>query len=229
MKVSPEVEIACSLAAREAQRRNHDLMTVEHLLYALLHDTATAKVIKKSGGNVEAIKKRIEKVLDDEMDQAPDDHYVAPAPSHGFQRVLNRAAMHVESSGKEELHGHNILIAIFRESDSPAAHLLEEHGVTRYDVVNFVSHGVAREGDDEEPDMALDDDDDDVMGGGGGDAEGEGKALARVAGNLAEKAAGTPGRARSARWSALARLAPGPHELRRCLGCARRAAGDRGA
>ncbi|HVU01083.1 MAG TPA: ATP-dependent Clp protease ATP-binding subunit ClpA [Polyangiaceae bacterium] len=149
MKVSAEVEIACSLAAREAQRRHHDLLTVEHLLYALLHDEETAKVLRKSGGNVKKIRAALEKVLDEYITKAPEGVEVQPTYSRGFQRVLQRAAIHVESSGKEELKGHNVLIAIFAELDSYAVKVLNDAGVTRFDVVSYVSHGVAKEGEDE--------------------------------------------------------------------------------
>lgn len=150
MKVSAEVEIACSLAAREAQRRRHDLMTVEHLLYALLHDRDTATIVKRSGGDVDRIKKLLERVFEEEMSTVPGSGGVIPTASRGFQRVLQRAAIHVESSGKEELKGYNVLIAIFAEVDSPAVQALNDAGVTRYDVVNFVSHGVAKDGEDDD-------------------------------------------------------------------------------
>ncbi|MEZ4224015.1 MAG: ATP-dependent Clp protease ATP-binding subunit ClpA [Polyangiaceae bacterium] len=144
MKVSAEVEIACSLALREAARRGHDMMTVEHLLYALLHDDATAKVVRKSGGNLTKLRAALEKFLDEEFPTVPEELSASPTPSRGFQRVLQRAAIHVESSGKEELRGQNVLVAIFAEADSPAVQLLAEHGVTRYDVVAYISHGVEK-------------------------------------------------------------------------------------
>ncbi|HYO96235.1 MAG TPA: Clp protease N-terminal domain-containing protein, partial [Polyangiaceae bacterium] len=150
MKVSPEVEIACNLALREAERRRHDVMTVEHLLFALLHDEATAKVVKKSGGNLEKLKERLQRVLQDELPSVPDGQPVSPTPSRGFQRVLQRAAFHVQSSGKEKLEGHNVLIASFAEPESPAAEAMKAEGVTRYDVVNYVSHGVAKDGSDDD-------------------------------------------------------------------------------
>jgi len=149
MKVSAEVEIALALAEREAQRRGHDLFTVEHLLYALLHDEETARVVRKSGGDVGKIKHSLEKVLDRFIARVPDGIEATPTPSRGFHRVLQRAAIHVESSGKEELKGPNVLVAIFAELDSHAVKVLNQAGVTRYDVVNFVSHGVAKSGDDE--------------------------------------------------------------------------------
>jgi len=155
MKVSAEVEIACSLAAREAQRRGHDVLTVEHLLYALLHDDETARVIRKSGGNVVKMKTDLEKVMDDFIAHAPEGMEVTPTASRGFHRVLQRAAIHVESSGKEELKGYNVLVAIFAELDSHAVKVLNDAGVTRYDVVNFVSHGVAKSGDDDVSESPL--------------------------------------------------------------------------
>jgi ATP-dependent Clp protease ATP-binding subunit ClpA len=182
MKVSAEVEIACSLAAREAQRRHHDLLTVEHLLYALLLDPETATVLRKSGGNVAKIRSALEKVLDEYIAHAPDGVDVSPTASRGFHRVLQRAAIHVESSGKEELKGANVLVAIFAELDSYAVKVLTDAGVTRYDVVNYVSHGVAKDGEDElteNPAGASEDEE---------EPQAEGDALAKFAVNLNERA-----------------------------------------
>ena len=180
MKVSAEVEIACSLAASEAQRRGHDLMTVEHLLYALMHDAETAKVVNKSGGSAEKIKKALENVFDEEMSTVPEDAEFTPTPSRGFHRVLQRAAIHVESSGKDELKGYNVLVSIFGELDSHAKDVLDEEGLSRYDVVNYISHGLARDGgEDEARELHGADDDDD---------EPEQTALERFATNLNERA-----------------------------------------
>ena len=155
MKVSAEVEIACSLAVREAERRRHDLTTVEHLLYALMHDQETARVVQKAGGDVERIKQALERIFEDEMQPVPGARSIVPSPSRGFQRVLQRAAYHVESSGKQELKGPNVLIAIFAEVDSPAVQALTDAGLTRYDVVNYVSHGISK-GDEDELEPAGD-------------------------------------------------------------------------
>jgi ATP-dependent Clp protease ATP-binding subunit ClpA len=149
VKVSAEVEIACSLALREAVNRRHDVMAVEHLLYALLHDKATAEVVKKAGGSVEKLKRRMQKILSDEFKPVSGSEPVQPSPTRGFQRVLQRAAIHVQSSGKDELKGHNVLIAIFAEADSLAVQAMNDSGLTRYDVVSFVSHGVTKDGSDE--------------------------------------------------------------------------------
>ncbi len=165
MRISPEVEIALSVAATEAARRRHEYITVEHLLYALLMDDATALVVRHAGGNVADLKRRLEKVLADEMEALPEDgDEVTPTPSLGVQRAIRRAALHVESSGKEEVKGANVIVAIFAERDSFAASVLEKGGITRLDIVSYLSHGVSK----------LDDESD-----GGGDeanAGGDGEA-----------------------------------------------------
>ncbi len=185
MKVSAEVEVACSLAQSEAGRRRHDLITVEHLLYALLHDDATARVVRGAGGNVDRLKKEIDRLLESELNKVPGTEPVTPAPSRGFQRVLQRAAIHVQSSGKEELKGFNVLVAIFAEVDSQAVEVLTAMGLTRYDVISYVSHGVSKDGsDDSAMESAGSDEDDDD-----GDGEKVSDPLAKFAINLNEAAA----------------------------------------
>jgi ATP-dependent Clp protease ATP-binding subunit ClpA len=144
MRVSPEVEIAFGLAASEAERRRHEFMSVEHLLFALLFDSDCAKVIQNSGGDVEAIRRKLDKFLDTEIPHVDETADVTPSPTVGFQRVVQRAAIHVRSAGKDEVKGRNLLVAMFAEADSVAAHTLQEAGVTRFDVVNFISHGVSK-------------------------------------------------------------------------------------
>jgi ATP-dependent Clp protease ATP-binding subunit ClpA len=189
VKVSAEVEIACSLAQSEASRRRHDLITVEHLLYALLHDDATARVVRGSGGNVDRLKKEIDRVLEADLTKVPGTDPVTPAPSRGFQRVLQRAAIHVQSSGKEELKGFNVLVAIFAEVDSQAVEVLTALGLTRYDVVSYVSHGVSKDGSDDAALETAGSDDDDDDGEGDGDAEKVSDPLSKFAINLNESAA----------------------------------------
>jgi ATP-dependent Clp protease ATP-binding subunit ClpA len=145
MRISPEVEIAVTLATREAMRRRHEYVTVEHLLYALLFDPGVERVIKHAGGSVERIKKRLETVLDDETATFPEDVDATPTLSLGFQRVLSRALAHVQSSGEKEVTGANVLVALYAEADSPARAALEGDGVRRIDVVNYISHGVSKD------------------------------------------------------------------------------------
>ncbi len=148
MKLSTGLEIALSLAAREAHRRHHELMTIEYLLFALTHEEHAAKVLRKSGANVEKLKKALEKSIEEEQERLPDGAPVEPMPSRGFQRVLQRAAWHVESSGKEELRSENVLVAMFAEPDSVAVQLLHEAGTSRLDLVSYISHGTAADGED---------------------------------------------------------------------------------
>jgi ATP-dependent Clp protease ATP-binding subunit ClpA len=185
MKVSSEVEIACSVAATEASRRHHEWMTPEHLLYALLMDQDTARTIKRAGGDVDGIKQELARVFGEEFPAVADQDAVTPSPSNGFRRVLQRAAIHVESSGQEELKGHNVVIAIFSEEDSLAVKAMQDNGLTRYDLVSYVSHEL----DDDDTD---DDDDDDEALADGDDGEEDEKpqkdALARYAINLNQRA-----------------------------------------
>jgi ATP-dependent Clp protease ATP-binding subunit ClpA len=185
VKVSAEVEAACAFAQSEAIRRRHDVMTVEHLLYGLLQDPATARAAKAAGGDVDKLKRALDRFLDEEVSRVPEPEELDLSASRGFQRVLSRAAINVQNSGKEELKGHNVLIAIFSELDSPAVAALTEAGLTRYDLVNYVSHGVSKDGDDEDAltsgERAGDNDEE-------GDAAPPADALAKFAINLNEQA-----------------------------------------
>ncbi|WP_438002744.1 ATP-dependent Clp protease ATP-binding subunit ClpA [Sorangium sp. So ce321] len=149
MRISPEVEIAFSLATREASRRRHEFVTIEHLLYALLFDEETAEVLRHAGGDTPLLKKKLERFLDEEIEVLPEDADTSPTLSLGFQRVVGRAAMHVQSSGKKELKGANVLVALFAERDCPAVTILGEQGVSRFDVVNYISHGISKTGQDD--------------------------------------------------------------------------------
>jgi ATP-dependent Clp protease ATP-binding subunit ClpA len=168
MRISPEVEIALSVAASDAARRRHEYMTIEHLLYALMLDQATAAVVRHAGGDPAAIQRKLERYLTD-AEALPEDAATTPTPSLGVQRAIRRAVNHVKSSGKEEVTGANVLIAMFAEHDSYAVTALEEGGVTRLDVVSYVSHGVSK-ADDDEPSTQK---------SGGENAESEGVAPAK--------------------------------------------------
>jgi len=170
MRISPEVEIALSFAATEAARRRHEFLTVEHLLYALLYDDATSKAVKAAGGDVKDLKKKLERFFDDRIDPLPEEALVSPQPTLGVQNAIRRAAAHVQSSGKDEVKGVNVLVALFAQKDSFALSLLEAAGVTRLDLVAYISHGVSKDGEDEEGDLASPDHDDD-----GGGAKGDKK------------------------------------------------------
>src|SRR5580700_9745072 len=169
MRISPEVEIALSVAASDAARRRHEYMTIEHLLYALLLDETTAAVVRHAGGDPAVIKKRLERYLAESVEPLPEESATTPTPSLGVQRAIRRAVNHVKSSGKEEVTGANVIIAMFAEHDSYAVTAMEEGGITRLDVVSYVSHGVSKaEEDGPQTDKS-----------GGESAEGEGVAPAK--------------------------------------------------
>ncbi len=149
MRISPEVEIALQVATNDATRRRHEYMTVEHLLYALLLDDTTADIVRHSGGDAKMLKRQLERFFEDQMEQLPEDAHVTATPSLGVQRAIRRAVNHVKSSGKEEVTGGNVLVAIFAERDSFAVSALERMGVNRLDVVAYLSHGVSKDDDGE--------------------------------------------------------------------------------
>jgi ATP-dependent Clp protease ATP-binding subunit ClpA len=151
MQMSPEVQIALDVARSDAARRRHEYFTLEHVLYALLMDETTANVIRHAGGDPAALKRRLDQFLSQEIEPLPVDGPTSPGASLGVQRAFRRAKNHVQSSGKEEITGANIVIAIFSERDSFAVSLLEDQGVTRLDVVSYVSHGVSKLDEERDP------------------------------------------------------------------------------
>ncbi len=148
MRISRELEISLALAFNEARRRRHEFVCIEHLLYALLHDEDIIDIIRHCGGDVDALKRSLETFFDRHLERVPEGLPVQPQQTTGFQRVLQRAAAHVQSAGKEEIQARNVLVAIFREPDSHAAYFMEQQGITRLDVLNYISHGVSKIGDD---------------------------------------------------------------------------------
>ncbi|MEK6608800.1 MAG: ATP-dependent Clp protease ATP-binding subunit ClpA [Myxococcota bacterium] len=153
MRLHPDLQVSVSFALSEAARRGHELAGVEHLLFALLHDADTADAVRHGGGEVERLKARLDAFLDEAASARPTGRKPpkvggsageAPGPTRGFQRVISRAVAHVEGAGKEEVLGRNVLIAIFSEQDSFAAHFLDEAGATRLDVTRYVAHGISK-------------------------------------------------------------------------------------
>jgi ATP-dependent Clp protease ATP-binding subunit ClpA len=144
MEISPEVEIALNVAANDASRRRHEYVTIEHLLYALLLDETTANVVRHAGGDPPALKKRLDAFLTEQLEPLSEESPTPPTPSLGVHRAIRRAYAHVKSSGKQEVTGANVIVAMFAEHDSFAIQLLEEQGVTRLDVISYISHGVSK-------------------------------------------------------------------------------------
>jgi ATP-dependent Clp protease ATP-binding subunit ClpA len=144
---SKELELSISQAYQEARDRRHEYLTVEHMLLALLDNGSALSILKACGADVAALDDDLRKVMADNVPVLEDEDRDTQ-PTIGFQRVLQRALYHVQSAGKDEVLGANVLVAIFSEKDSYAAYLLNRHDVTRLDVVNFISHGISKLDDD---------------------------------------------------------------------------------
>ncbi len=147
--LSEELEVTLGTAVNYARTRRHEIITVEHLLYALLDDRETSKAIRLCGGDIGVLKQSLEQYLEHEVPQLEPESEDEPQPGLGFQRVLQRAIMHVQSSGKKEVKGANVLVAVFSERESFAVYFLSQQEISRYDVVNYISHGITKvpEGD----------------------------------------------------------------------------------
>ncbi len=140
-----DVQITFSLAVREAQRRRHEYLTAEHLLYAILFEENGQQIIRRCGADLDVLKAALDAYFDEHLQSMPTVRDDVPEQTISLQRILQRTVMHVQSSGKENASVGDVLAALLDEKKTFAAALLEEHGISRYDVVNFISHGVADE------------------------------------------------------------------------------------
>ncbi len=151
--LSRELELTLNEAFRHARTHRHEFMTVEHLLLALLDNQAAVEVLESCGADLVELREALDRFIDDTTPLIPDDDPERDTqPTLGFQRVLQRAVFHVQSSGKREVTGANVLVAIFSEQESQAVYLLRAQNINRVDVVNFISHGISRihEGEENE-------------------------------------------------------------------------------
>src|SRR5215469_3511468 len=127
-----------------ANERHHEYATLEHLLLALVEDRDAAAVMRACNVDLQKLRRRLVAYLESELDNLFTDGAEEPKPTAGFQRVIQRAVIHVQSSGREEMTGANVLVAICAERESHAAYFLQEQDMTRYDAVNFIAHGIAK-------------------------------------------------------------------------------------
>ncbi|CBA15952.1 ATP-dependent Clp protease ATP-binding subunit ClpA [Xanthomonas albilineans] len=172
----------CYKRAREAR---HEFMTVEHLLLALLDNPSAQAVLKACGADVDRLRNDLEQAIDASVARLAEDDGRDTQPTLGFQRVLQRAVYHVQSSGKKEVTGANVLVAIFGEKDSHAVYFLNQQDITRLDIVNYLSHGIAKMGEEgEHASPSVDGEARSEVGEG----EPKGDALAEFATNLNEQA-----------------------------------------
>ncbi len=144
---SPVLEETIHRALTYASDRKHELATLEHLLLALLDDKDAAAVIKACDVDAESLRTDITQYLDDDLESLVVEEFEESRPTAGFHRVIQRAVIHVQSSGREEVTGANALVALFAERESHAVYFLQERDMTRYDAVNYISHGIAKSGE----------------------------------------------------------------------------------
>ena len=162
---SRNLEQSLHRALAVANERHHEYATLEHLLLSLTDDADAAAVLRACSVDLELLKKNLKEYIEQELDNLVSDGREDAKPTAGFQRVIQRAVIHVQSSGREEVTGANVLVAIFAERESHAAYFLQEQDMTRYDAVNYISHGIAKRPGLSDPSKAA----------RGSDEEGEGR------------------------------------------------------
>jgi ATP-dependent Clp protease ATP-binding subunit ClpA len=142
--IAQELEVSLHMAFMDARQKRHELITVEHLLLAMLDNPSASEVLSSCGANLEKLREEIVGHIEEHTPKVSGKEEVDTQPTLGFQRVIQRAMLHVQSSGKKEVTGANVLVAIFGEKDSHAVYFLHEQGIARLDVVNFIAHGIAK-------------------------------------------------------------------------------------
>jgi ATP-dependent Clp protease ATP-binding subunit ClpA len=142
--IAQELEVSLHMAFVEARQKRHEFITVEHLLLALLDNPTAAEVLRACAANIDELRKALTDFIAAHTPTVAGSEEIDTQPTLGFQRVIQRAILHVQSSGKKEVTGANVLVAIFGEKDSHAVYFLHQQGVTRLDVVNYISHGITK-------------------------------------------------------------------------------------
>jgi len=142
--IAQELEVTLHMAFMEARQKRHEFISVEHLLQAMLDNPSAAEVLRACGANIEAMREQLGTFIEEHTPKVAGSDEVDTQPTLGFQRVIQRAILHVQSSGKKEVTGANVLVAVFGEKDSHAVYFLSQQGVTRLDIVNFISHGITK-------------------------------------------------------------------------------------
>jgi len=146
--ISKELEKTLNFAVQVAHEQKHEFVTTEHLLLALLDNTSAVDVLRACNAEIDQLRVVLTEHLSEHVPNLDDKTDVQTQPSIGFQRVLQRAIVHVQSSGKNTVEGENILVALFSEQESHAAYYLDQQDVTRFDVVSYISHGISKNEDD---------------------------------------------------------------------------------
>jgi ATP-dependent Clp protease ATP-binding subunit ClpA len=139
-----ELEQTLHNALAEASGRRHEYATLEHLLLALIDDVHAGRVMEACGVNTGELREAVRHYLDNELEALKVDQDTDPSPTSGFQRVVQRAILHVQSSGRDEVTGANVLVALFSERESYAVYFLQQQDMSRLDAVTYISHGVGK-------------------------------------------------------------------------------------
>jgi ATP-dependent Clp protease ATP-binding subunit ClpA len=164
--LNKELEFTLNLAFKEAKEKRHEFMTIEHLLLSLLDNPAAGNVLQACDANVDSLRRDLLEFIDETTPRISEDELDRETqPTLGFQRVLQRAVFHVQSAGKTEVTGANVLAAIFSEQESQAVYFLRRENITRLDVINYISHGVSKYRSSDMNDGMNSSMDDDVLGG----------------------------------------------------------------
>ena len=142
--IAQELEVSLHMAFVEARQKRHEFITVEHLLLALLDNPSAADALRACGAKIDGLRKDLATFITEHTPTVAGDDEIDTQPTLGFQRVIQRAILHVQSSGKKEVNGANVLVAIYGEKDSHAVYYLQKQGITRLDLVNFISHGISK-------------------------------------------------------------------------------------
>src|ERR1700740_3585861 len=142
--IAQELEVSLHMAFVEARQKQHEFITVEHLLLAMLDNPSAAEVLKACGVGLEELRGVLTDFINEHTPRLSPHSDADTQPTQGFQRVIQRAILHVQSSGKKEVTGANVLVAIFGEKESHAVYFLNQRGVTRLDVVNYIAHGITK-------------------------------------------------------------------------------------
>ncbi|MBS0013584.1 MAG: AAA family ATPase, partial [Desulfobacterales bacterium] len=143
--ISKGLSIVLSQAVKEARKRRHEYVCVEHMLYAILHDSVGIEILESCGGSVETLQQELERFFDEKLEKVPNDHEYILQQTIRFQRVIQRAVNHARSAEKESVYVGDILASILEERKSHAAYFLAAQGITRLDVLNAISHGTSNE------------------------------------------------------------------------------------
>jgi len=154
--IAQELEVSLHMAFMDARQKRHELITVEHLLLAMLDNPSASEVLKACGASLDKLRTDITDHIEEHTPIVSGEDEVDTQPTLGFQRVIQRAMLHVQSSGKKEVTGANVLVAIFGEKDSHAVYFLHQEGVARLDVVNYIAHGISKIAENDSKETAVD-------------------------------------------------------------------------